>query len=322
VRTVLFYREFTRFFGANLKVWDYFNHVLRVPGHTAYAHFTRESVWDATNPWTQCLERVVQDDTKVDADMLFLSGVDWLQLEPSRRDNPTLPVINYVQSLWHACPDDHLGRYDFLPHKAIRICVSPQVTEAVAETGRARGPIFTIPAAIDFEGLTKGNGRSQRDIDLLIVANKKTEPGKPPELGQPLLSRLQKPGRRIHLIDRHIPRSEYLDWFSRSRVTVLVLSKKEGCPLPPLEAMALGTVLVCPDCVGNRSYCIPEYNCFRPAYDEDAIVEAAESALEDPDALGDMVKNASRTAREHDLSVERRAFREILNRTSELWQAI
>ena len=43
---------------------------------------------------------------------------------------------------------------------------------------------------------------------------------------------------------------------ARARVTVLVPNPKEGFYLPALEAMALGTIVVCPDCVGNRSFCV------------------------------------------------------------------
>ena len=58
----------------------------------------------------------------------------------------------------------------------------------------------------------------------------------------------------------------------RARVTVLVPNPKEGFYLPAVEAMAAGTLVVCPDCVGNRAFCLDEVNCLRPAREEDAIV--------------------------------------------------
>jgi len=36
---MLFYREFRRFTGGDLKVWDYFNHVLSTPGWEPYVRF-------------------------------------------------------------------------------------------------------------------------------------------------------------------------------------------------------------------------------------------------------------------------------------------
>ena len=41
IATVLFYRDFKRFTGGDLKVWDYFNHVRSSPRHTALVRFTR-----------------------------------------------------------------------------------------------------------------------------------------------------------------------------------------------------------------------------------------------------------------------------------------
>jgi len=40
----------------------------------------------------------------------------------------------------------------------------------------------------------------------------------------------------------------------------------EGFYLPALEGMAVGTLVIFPDCIGNRSFCLSGYNCFRPDY--------------------------------------------------------
>ena len=95
--------------------------------------------------------------------------------------------------------------------------------------------------------------------------------------------------------------------------------REEGFYLPALEGMALGTVVVCPTVFGNRSFCLPEVNCFRPPYEEDALVAAAEAALGDLPNLDRMLSNGLQTAREHDLSRERQAFLEILGQVNDLW---
>jgi len=220
--------------------------------------------------------------------------------------------VNLIQHVWHADPEDKLGRHRFLPFKAIRICVSPEVTRALEDTGRVRGPIFTIPDAIDLERLA-GHARPEpRDIDVLVFANKQ------PERGHAILSRLAGAGR-THIVDSRSPQAEVLDLMARAVVTVFVPNPREGFYLPALEGMALRTLVVCPDCVGNRSFCRDGENCFRPAYDEDAIVAAAEEAHARRDDLGWMLDNATDTARAHDLRDERAAFLEILNRVDELW---
>jgi glycosyltransferase involved in cell wall biosynthesis len=224
-----------------------------------------------------------------------------------------VPIINLVQAVRHACEDDPLGRNRFLPHKAIRICVSPEVRRALEQTGRVRGPMFTIPDAIDFEAVAGHAGAVARDIDLLIVANKQ------PEQGAVIRERLERPDRSVQIVDTRIARSELLALMGRAEVTVLVPRPKEGFYLPALEAMALGTVVVCPDCIGNRSFCLDRSNCFRPSYEDDAVVQAAEEALSRREELAGMRASALEMARRHDLASERKAFLEILERVDELW---
>ena len=107
----------------------------------------------------------------------------------------------------------------------------------------------------------------------------------------------------------------------RARVSVLVPNPKEGFYLPALEAMAVGTVVVCPDCIGNRSFCLPGENCFRPEHDEDAIVAAAETALREEPGLDELRGRALATAQAHDIAGERAAFLDILDDVEELWAA-
>jgi glycosyltransferase involved in cell wall biosynthesis len=283
------------------------------PRHEALVRFTEDSVWDDNNPWTAAREHVVRFGELVRPDVLFLSGVDWRLIERAERAESPLPIINLIQHVWHADPADKLGRHRFLGFKAIRICVSPEITRALEETGRVRGPILTIPDAIDFER-TAGFARSARDIDLLVFANKQ------PERGRAILDRLAGAGR-THIIDSRSPHAEVLDLMGRAAVTVFVPNPREGFYLPALEGMAARTIVVCPDCTGNRSFCLDGENCFRPPYDEDEIVAAAREALARRGELAGMLDNAGETARAHDLMDERSAFLEVLDRVDELWAA-
>jgi glycosyl transferase family 1 len=278
--------------------------------------FTPESVWDATNPWTAAREHVVSGDEEVDFDVLFLSGVDWRAMIPlEERAEYRRPIINIVQHVWHACPNDPLNRHRFLPHKAIRVCVSPQITKAITRTGRVRGPVFTIPNGLDLDVVAGMTGTTARDIDVLVAANKR------PELGRRVAARLRREGRTVELVDERIPRWDLVRLMARARVSVLVPNPKEGFYLPALEGMAVGTVVVCPDCIGNRSFCLPGENCFRPEYDEDAIVAAAETALREERSLDELRARAAATAQAHDLAGERAAFLDILDGVEELWAA-
>jgi glycosyltransferase involved in cell wall biosynthesis len=278
--------------------------------------FTPDSTWDATNPWNEARDHVLGVDDDVDFDVLFLSGVDWRGMIPiEERAEYGKPVINLVQHVWHACPNDPLNRHRFLPHKAIRICVGPQIAKAITRTGRVRGPVFTIPNALDLDYVAQMAGDPGRDIDVLVAANKR------PDLGRSVAARLRAPGRTLELVDERIPRWELVRLMARARVSVLVPNPKEGFYLPALEGMAVGTVVVCPDCIGNRSFCLPGDNCFRPAYGEDEIVAAAEEALRREPRLDGLRAQARATAQAHDMAGERSAFLEILDRVDELWAA-
>ena len=52
---------------------------------------------------------------------------------------------------------------------------------------------------------------------------------------------------------------------ARARVTLYLPNRLEGFYIPALEGMALGTLVVCPDSVGNRSYCRDGENCLDAA---------------------------------------------------------
>jgi glycosyltransferase involved in cell wall biosynthesis len=311
---VLFFRDFRRFTGGDLKVWDYFNHVRSSPRHEAMIRFTEESVWGDDNPWSAAREHVVRFGEPCRPDVLFLSGVDWQMIERADRPESPIPIVNLIQHVLHADPDDKLGRYRFLAHKAIRICVSHEITTALEQTGRVHGPLFTIPDAVDLERLAGFATKGMRDLDLLVLANKQ------PERGRAVLERLTG-DHRAQIVDVRSPHDEVLDLMGRAAVTVFVPNPKEGFYLPALEGMALGTIVVCPDCIGNRSFCLDRDNCFRPAYDVAAIVADTGEALARKDELDAMVQSAAKTAAGHDLRDERGAFLEILERVGELWAA-
>jgi hypothetical protein len=311
VRTVLFYRNFRKFKGGQLKVWDYFNHVLASPGFTARVEFSPKSKWDRTNPWWNGKEYVVDSGRSVRPDVFFVAGRDWVMLDQHPDAGSNIPVVNLVQQVRHADPRNN--RFEFLSRKAIRICVSEEVAQALRETGLTRGPLIVIPNGLDLESLPLSTDVT-RDVDVLIAAFKQ------PELGEKLERRLKRPGRRIEVLSKLLPRHEYLNRIRQARTTVFLPNEVEGFYLPPLEGMALGTLVVCPDCVGNRSFCLPGHNAFRPNYTLEELVLAAESSLSlSPDQAQQIRANARRTVETHSLLRERQAFLDMLQNIDQLW---
>lgn len=153
-----------------------------------------------------------------------------------------------------------------------------------------------------------------RDVDVLIVALKQ------PDLGETLERRLKQSGRRIDVLSKRLARPEFLSRVREARTTVFLSNETEGFYLPALEGMALGTLVVCPNCVGNRSFCLPGYNAFRPDYALEELVRAAESALAlPPDQAQQIRANAQQTAEAHSLLRERKAFLDVLGNIEQLW---
>jgi hypothetical protein len=310
-RTVLFVRDFRDFTGGHLKTWEYFQHVRAHPRFDAVAQFTERSLWDDTNPWFGTPERVIPQRDRFPADTLFLGGMTWnLLSERQRRDSP-IPIINIVQHVRHA----ESPRSQWLPYRAVRICVSPEVTEAVAATGMCNGPLITIPNAIDLESLPEKVPHEARQFDLLIAGKKA------PALARTFADRLNHPGRRIRVLDGLVPREEFLDAINQAQVTLFLPNPTEGFFLPALEAMAMHSVVVCPDVVGNRSFCEDGVNCLRPKFQEEVVLEATETALRLGDGeREDLLSAGTQTAARHDLPGERAAFHEVLDHLDDLYE--
>ena len=311
-RTVLFYRSFKKFQGGHLKAFDYFTHVLSSPRHEAVVRFSEQSVWDERNPWRAHRSHVLAPGDPCHPDVLFLGGTDWRNLSEAERESPPVPVVNLVQHVRHGVPDD--PRYPFLRHRAVRICCSEEVAESIRATGKVNGPIFTIPYGLDGGRFPAPLPLGEKDLDLLVVAVKQ------PALGRRLRRRLRRPGRSVRLLEEPVLRPDFLDLLNRARVTLFLPHESEGFYIPALEGMALDTLVVCPDCVGNRSFCLPGRNCLRPPFSEPALRAAAREALRlSPDAGAALRVGARETFARHDLPGERRRFLEILDDVDRLW---
>ena len=127
------------------------------------------------------------------------------------------------------------------------------------EEAGSRGPIVVIPNGVDVP-IVAPDDPSARPVDLLIAGLKQ------PAMATRAAQRLASAGTVDRGAHRLCSRDDFLDAMRRARVTLFLPNEEEGFYLPALEGMALGTIVVCPDCVGNRSFCLPRVNAFRPAF--------------------------------------------------------
>ena len=263
------------------------------------------------NPWNAFPDLVVDKQRPVRPDVCVLGGANWRMLDRYPLVLPNIPVINLVQHVKHA--DSELRLQKFLRRKAIRICVSDQVANELRATEMTVGPLVVIPNGIDLACLPERRD-GEWTVDVLIAGLKE------PELAAQVAARLAREGRRIDVLAEQIPRPDFLGRIQEARVTIFLPHTTEGFYLPALEGMALGTIVVCPDCIGNRSYCLPGYNAFRPNYTIDDVVRDVEAALALPiDLARQLLENARQTAAEHSLERERLTFLDVLHNIDELW---
>ena len=316
MRTVLFHRDYQGFTGGHLKIWNYFCHAEHLDGWGARVYFSRESKWDEHNPWSVRREEVLTAWEPGEADVLFLGGYDWRMIPAAERACYGKPIINLIQHVHHADPAHPL--FEFLPHRALRVCVSTEVRDAIVATGKVNGPTVVIPNGIDLAELPPVVPLPQRPVNWLVCGLKEDRS----TIARTLTRRLQAEGGwgRVEVQSKPLPRAEFLARLGSACAVVLLPRVTEGFYLPALEAMALGTLVVCPDCVGNRSFCRDGYNAFVPAsVAVDDLLATMQTARASGLRAEALVENAARTAAEYSLARERAAFGELLAGIDALW---
>ena len=301
MKKLLFYRDFKEFSGGHLKVWDYFNHTKASGICEPVIYMAHDSLFDVSNPWVANGETVLNYWMPKEVDALFIGGMDWLAVP----EDYNKPVINLVQGIRHADPGNLL--FGFLQRPATRICVSQEVADAITSTGKVNGPVFTIRNGLSTVGFPAP--APERDIKVLIAGYKH------PELAAQLAKTFEADGIKVQCLTKQIARHDYLSLVARASVTVFLPHEREGFYLPALEGMALGTFVVCPDCIGNRGFCFHEENCLRPPYDMHRIASSCREALAriSSGSAMEILARGFRQAKMNFLSEERRLFLEVLH---------
>ena len=305
-RSILFYRHFDVFSGGHQKVFDYFSHSQASNFLSPYISFSSSSRWNSSNPWFP--DNVSVDFFPPSHDYLFLAGMDWEVFKPFI-DHFNGPVINLIQHVRHGLQDSDV--YPFLKHKAFRICVSPEVEDAIK--GVACGPVVTIPNGLEI------TGRQAEKRSKVFIAGYKN-----PRLASDFE---RHPETVVEL--KQLPRELFLYRLASTRIAVVLPHASEGFFLPALEAMKLAEIVVVPDCIGNRSFCIEESkhggNCLMPQYTRQGILKAltiAEKILQNPSRLSRLRANAQATVNRHSLQAERKEFLDLMSNIDELWHEI
>ncbi len=319
--TVWFHRHFLRLTGGHLKHAHYFDHVRHLPGYAPRISFTAEPGAsphpDQHRLWPPKKGAYAERWRPSREDVLFLAGLDWRYLIDSGLDVLPNPRINLIQHVRHAHEDTELHGY--LRQKAVRICVSEAVAEALSATGQVNGPVFTIangmhtPPVVALHRFA-ADLLPRRRRSVIVVGYKR------PDLANTLSKHLADAKVPHQLLRDFLPRQQFLAALAGAEVTVCLPNAEEGFYLPALEAMACGSVVVTLDCIGNRSFCHNQQNCLIAPAEPHVLTAATIHALAlYPKARKALRRRAEETVRQHSLTKERRAFHEILGNIHSIW---
>jgi hypothetical protein len=297
---LLFRRDFATFSGGELKFRHYFAHAEHSTRFQPRIFLAQDAAPEAADLWRGTRKPPLPYFRVADAAALFLAGLDWSAVP----DPSPVPVINLVQGIRHADPGSAL--HSFLSRPATRICVSQQVADAILATGLVNGPVHVIPAGLDRTELPPSS--PVRDVPIVIAGLKH------PGFARAVHARLATSGIVTECLTEPMPRRAFLERIARAKVAVTLPLEREGFFLPALEAMALGAITVCPDCIGNRGFCRDGETAFRPPYAVDDVASAARCALAlDPARSNTMLTAAAAQFRRHSIHAERTEFLRILD---------
>jgi glycosyltransferase involved in cell wall biosynthesis len=308
-KRVLFYRDFVAYYGGHQKVADYFAHLESSFNYRPEISFSEQTCWEPFNPWFPKYQDKSVAFNPTDYDFVFLAGMDWQMYLPFE-GVPNKPVINLIQGVRHGDPKADV--HQFLLQKAIRICVSQPVADAIQATGKVSGPIFTIP-----------NGHEPPELpikpkvwDVIIVGAKQ------PAIANDIYTELIQRNLKVLCFDKKISQRDLYEAMNLSKIAILLPLEMEGFYLPALEAMKYCDLVIVPDCIGNREFCRDNQNCLMPEYDANSILVCADRCLQllkDEQVLTVFKQEMIETLKAHTLANERKAFLRIMDDAHNLW---
>ncbi len=316
MKTVLFYQHFglkgvVR--GAHHKTFDFFNHIKGFKDYKPVIFFDEDSIWDEHLPWFNCFEKMpTLKDLQAEPDILFLnSGKDWIKYSAQRAIPDSMPIVSPVNN-FRAVKPGHKS-FDFLPRKAIRLCPSRELYEATNNHPNTNGETIFLPNGVGiFE--EAHNLKHQKIYDVLIVGNKN------PPMANELLAKLNQLNARIEVIDGWISKKEFQIKLAQSHLSVHLPKQVEEHYIPGVEAMMLDSLVIIPDCVGNRSYSKHMETCFVSAYDTESMANAINEVCAMDEAVKNrLIKNAKQESGLFTLENERAVVLKALKMTEQMW---
>ena len=146
-------------------------------------------------------------------DVLFLAGVDWRYLAGAGLEALPNPRINLIQHVRHAHEGSEL--YGYLAYKAIRVCVSREVADAIRGTGRVNGPVVAIPNGVEMLSVRPCGGVAEAARRSVVIAGYKE-----PQLAKAVAAGLAAANLEHLALTEFRARREFLELLGGSRVAI------------------------------------------------------------------------------------------------------
>lgn len=313
---IWFYRNYQQFSGGHLKHAHYFRNTQSYPDFSPRICFEkhaaeppailqeRSELWqgDSIKNWTPEAE-----------DIFFIAGTDWRYLDKQGLAERLNTRINLIQHVRHAHENTELLSY--LKRKAIRICVSQEVADAIHDTGIVNGPVIVIPNGVDLklQATAAIENDSETDKKILIVGYKNQD------FASQLSERLGQKNIEYQLNLALRGRADYLEQLDEFGIVLCLPHAEEGFYLPALETMALGKLTITMDCIGNRSFCLPNNNCLVAEYTLESAVACIQNALSLEKSTRNTLRlNGIKTAKTFSMQQETEKYHHLLKNLADL----
>ncbi len=316
LKKVLFYQHFGKrgvVRGAHHKTFDFFHHIKSFPGYEPHIFFDKTSLWNTDIPWFHLFESMpTLDDLDFEPDILFLnSGKDWIKYTEHRAIPKNMPIVSPVNN-FRAVKPGHKS-FDFLPTKAIRLCPSQELYEATVSHPSTNGETIYLPngVGINSEALKL---QADKKFDLLIVGNKN------PALANEIFAKVKHFDLHTEVINGWISKEDFQNKLALSRISMHLPKVVEEHYIPGVEAMMLDSLVIIPDCVGNRSYAKHLETCFVTEYSLVGMLHALQQVLEMDEAKkAQLCINATQASEIFQIQHEHKTLLEILDSTATMW---
>jgi hypothetical protein len=304
IKTISFHRQYLSYTGGHQKVRDYI-------GHTITESKFKPMIWLNNKSKVRSglfdeIEGLAYQESYApsEADIVFLAGMDWDAYRPFFDERQV--KLNLIQHVRHA--DESHPLFKFLNHKAIRICVSDAVREAIEPF--ANGPCITIKMGHQLPKM-----KLTKKHDLYILATKQ------PELGAKIKLWALNEGYTVFMHDHSVERELVHQAMAQSRIALVLPNKTEGFYLPGIEAMGLADWAVVPDCIASREYSVNNANITMCHLSFGGCIEAIQLAFYRVNRWSKWIKQRAgrKISYGYKLDAEGIAYREVLRNLNNYW---